>query len=148
MKITVLIALLVVSGPKVSPAQSTSVLGSINCGGNQSTCFSQIQATSGAVRCTCMANCLSPRCITGSVGSTRGMQWGSYVTGGKNCYFTLTGAAKGGTTTTSNPSTTTAVYTQVTVSGIYISPLRSSKQVVDCFNGTVTNETLIFGLCG
>src|ERR1041385_198678 len=87
--------------------QSNSVLGNINCGGNQATCFQQSTGTSGAVRCTCSADCLSNSCITPSVASTRAVQWGMAPL--RPCLINVTGTATGGTTVTSNPSTQTAV---------------------------------------
>jgi hypothetical protein len=122
---------------------ATSVLGGINCGGAQATCFQQVTATSGAVRCTCTANCLSPQSSTMTVAATRSLEWG-FNNG--PCHSQLTGTATGGTTPTTT-STSTAVFARVTVSGIQLSTSNSSRQVVDCFNGTVQNEPTIFGLC-
>ncbi len=132
-------------------SQTNSVLGSINCGiGGQATCYqASFSKLSGGVRCSCLANCLGPSCITPSIGSTRGVVWGLYVPGAKPCLAPLTGIATGGTTTYSNPSTTTALFTQVTLTGIYL-PLNlsyTSRQVVDCFAGTVRDDDLIEGLC-
>ena len=114
--------------------QSNSVLGNINCGGNQATCLQQSTGTSGAVRCTCSADCLSSSCITPSVASTRAVQWG------------VTGTATGGTTVTTNPSTQTAVFTSTTITGLVVGNT-SSKQIVDCFNGTVEDDPLIGAIC-
>ncbi len=129
-------------------AQSNSVLGSINCGGNQATCNqSSLNKYSGAVRCTCSAACLAPSCTYPDVASTRGVSWGNYVAGGAACLFELSGTATGGTQSTANPSTATAVYTQVTLSGLYLAVARTSKQVVDCFEDTIQNDNLILGFC-
>lgn len=124
--------------------QSNSVLGNIDCGGSQATCFQQTTGTSGAVRCTCSANCLSQSCITPSVSSTRAVQWGMPPL--RPCIINATGTAQGGTTVTNNPSTQTAVFTSTTITGLVIG-VTSSKQVVDCFLGTVEDDPLIGALC-
>lgn len=124
--------------------QSNSVLGNIDCGGSQATCLQQTTGPSGAVRCTCTANCLSNSCITSSVSSTRALQWGMPPL--SPCIFSATGTARGGTTVTNNPSTQTAVFTSTTITGLVMGNT-SSKQVVDCFLGTVEDDPLIGALC-
>ena len=121
-----------------------SVLGNINCGGNQATCFQQSSGSSGAVRCTCSADCLSNSCTTSSVASTRAVQWGLPPL--QPCLFSVTGTATGGTTATSSPSTQTSVFTSTTITGVVIGT-SSSKQVVDCFAGTIQDDPLIGGIC-
>lgn len=124
--------------------QSNSVLGNINCGENQATCLQQSTGTSGAVRCTCTADCLSNSCITPSVASTRAVQWGMAPL--RPCLINVTGTATGGTTVTTNPSTQTAVFTSTTITGLVLGNT-SSKQIVDCFNGTVEDDPLIGAIC-
>lgn len=138
--IAVVVVLLLVSTD--SRAQSNSVLGAINCGGGQATCFQQSTAQQGLVRCTCTANCLANQCITPSVAATRAVQWGANTP----CAAPLTGKATGGTTTTNNPSTTTAVFAKTELSGAYIGT-RTSKQTADCFLGLVVDEPVIVGIC-
>lgn len=125
-------------------SRAQSVLGNINCGNGIATCLQQSTGTTGAVRCSCSATCLSSACITSSVASTRAVQWGVAPT--MPCIFAITGTARGGTTATSNPSTQTAVFTSVTVTGAVIGTT-SSKQVVDCFNGTIQDDPLIAAIC-
>jgi hypothetical protein len=124
--------------------RAQSVLGNIDCGGFQSTCLQQSSGTSGAVRCTCTASCLSTSCITTSVASTRAVQWGMAPL--RPCLIPVTGTARGGTTVTSNPSTQTAVFTSTTITGLVMGNT-SSKQIVDCFLGTVEDDPLIGALC-
>jgi hypothetical protein len=122
----------------------TSVLGNIDCGGGQATCFQQKSGVSGAVRCTCSATCLSSACVTKTVASTRAFQWGMPPV--QPCIFSVTGTATGGTTATSNPSTQTAVFTTNSITGLVIGTT-SSKQVVDCFAGTIQDDPLIGAIC-
>lgn len=141
-RVGVVLVLAVALSPSHSVAQS--VLGNINCGGNQATCFQQSTGTSGAVRCTCSADCLSNQCITSSVAATRAVQWGQPPL--LPCIFSVTGTATGGTTATNNPSTQTAVFAQTTVTGLVMGNT-TSKQVVDCFAGTIQDDPLIGALC-
>jgi hypothetical protein len=138
--IGILIAFTVMKGH----AQSNSVLGNIDCGGGNVTCLQQKTGTTGAVRCTCTATCLSDLCITPSVGSTRAFQWGMPPL--RPCIFSVTGTATGGPTVTSNPSTQTAVFTNTTVTGLVLGNT-SSKQIVDCFQGTLEDDPLIGAIC-
>ena len=127
-----------------SPAQVNSVLGNIDCGGHQATCFQQSTGHSGAVRCTCSASCLASSCITSSVASSRAVQWGMPPV--LPCVSTPTGTATGGTTATNNASTQTAVFTSTTIVGLVVGTT-SSKQVVDCFAGTIQDDPLIGAIC-
>jgi hypothetical protein len=115
-----------------------SVLGNINCGGNQATCFQQSSGEAGAVRCTCTADCQGRGCITPSVGATRAVQW-------SGCLFSLQGTARGGTTVGLG-ALESAVFASTEVSGFAIG-IRSSRQVVDCFYGTIVDETPIAAFC-
>jgi hypothetical protein len=124
--------------------QSNSVLGNIDCGGHQTTCFQQRTGTSGAVRCTCTADCLGNSCIAVSIASTRALQWG--MPPAQPCLFSVTGTATGGTTVTTNPSTQTAVFTTNSITGVVIGA-SFTKQVVDCFAGTIQDDPLIRSLC-
>ena len=127
-----------------SHAQSSSVLGNIDCGGGNVTCLQQKTGTSGAVRCTCTATCLSSLCIIPSVASTRAVQWG--IAPLRPCIASVTGTATGGPTVTNNPSTQTAVFTSTIITGLVIGNT-SSKQVVDCFRGTIEDDPLIGAIC-
>src|SRR5690349_23440511 len=84
----IFLAVFFTSAAPTSQAQVNSVLGSIDCGGGQATCFQQSTGTSGAVRCTCSAKCLGSSCITSSVASTRAVQWGQ--TPLHPCIFSVT----------------------------------------------------------
>jgi hypothetical protein len=119
-----------------------SVLANIDCGRGRATCRVQKTAISGTARCTCSATCLSPRSITSSIAATRGVQWGA----NQPCSAPLIGYAEGGTTTTNNPSTATAVYAYAELQGEYVGN-PSSRQTVDCFQGVVDDEELITGVC-
>lgn len=123
--------------------QRNSVLGNINCGSGRATCTELHSGNTGAVRCTCTADCLAPACTIPDVAATRAVEWG--VDG--PCIFSLTGTATGGTTTTSNAYTQTAVFAKTIVTGAYIGLPRSSQQTADCFNGLVLDEPVIRGLC-
>ena len=123
-----------------------SVLQNIDCGGGQATCFAQKTAQSGAVRCTCTASCASPSSIDQTVGATKALQWGVYVDG-VACQGFVTGQASGGTQAGNTPSINSAVFAQVTVSAAYVANRSSSKQVVDCFGGTIQNDDDIQGVC-
>ena len=126
----------------------TSVLGNINCGGGQATCFQSKIGTGGAVRCTCSATCLSPSSITPSVSATRAVQWGNYIPGGQACATNLYGKAQGGTESNTNSTTATAVFAFTSLQGQFINgPYASSTQSMDCFQGLVADDDVIVGLC-
>jgi hypothetical protein len=125
-----------------------SVLGNINCGGGQATCFQAKIGTGGAVRCTCTATCLSPSSILPSVSATRAVSWGDYIPGGKACATALYGKAQGGTESNTNSTTATAVFAFTSLEGQFINgPYASSIQSMDCFLGLVDNTPPIVGLC-
>ena len=137
---------ILISVAQVASSQTRTVLGSLNCGGYQATCFQQTTGFSGAVRCTCTAVCLGQSCPNPEVAATRSVQWGSYVN--RFCVSQLTGTARGGPTLTASTTTQTAVFAKVTVTGFYL-PIggTSSTQIADCYEGLIANDPPIAGLC-
>lgn len=142
------VVVLVSLSSQANAQQCKSVLSNIDCGGGQATCTQLSSGVSGAVRCTCTAQCLSPSSITTGVAATRQLQWGTYVPGSGACSVTVTGNAYGRTEAPPNSGTVSAVNAQVTVSGqgIVVNST-SSVQTVDCFQGTVENDANISGAC-
>lgn len=152
MKIIVSAFVIALAAAEVATAQGQcsaySVLGNIDCGGGQATCTQSSTAQSGAVRCTCTAQCLSAQSITKTVGATRQVAWGTYKSGSGACAFPVTGEAYGRSEQPPNSGTYSAVNAEVTVSGQGIAVNRtSSVQTVDCFQGTIENDANISGVC-
>jgi hypothetical protein len=80
-------------------------------------------------------------CMTPSVGSTRAFAW-------TGCLIApVTGTAQGGTVAPSGGAYQTAVWTSNTATGGLIIGNTSSKQVVDCFRGTIQDDALIKAVC-
>lgn len=67
MRIMIAVLVIALAATKVATAQgqcsANSVLSNIDCGGGQATCTQSSTAQSGAVRCTCTAQCLSAQSI-------------------------------------------------------------------------------------
>jgi hypothetical protein len=140
-KITVALAMLVLS--VVHARGQCSLLGNINCGGGQATCYQLKTAVSGGVRCTCTATCLSPASSYPSVAATRSFQWGFP----NNCNFNITGTATGGTAAVAGKSVFSSVFAEVTAAGPSIALNTYSRQQVDCFQGDFWDDPPILGLC-
>jgi len=124
----------------------TSVLGSINCGGGRSTCTYVSTQSSGSLRCTCTATCLSCNSSVPDVAATRSIEWGVPVNGFA-CTLPISVSIVGGTDTWRS-SAVSSVYVQNTVTGVYVPDGdQTSIQQDDCFDGLVVDDPPIGGLC-
>ena len=141
----VLLVMLLVAAPSVTRAQY-SVLGYINCGRNTATCFQQSSNSSGALRCTCSALCLTSSCVTADVIASRSVQWGTYVSPNNPCLLPGTVTAQGGTMP-GKSSTISSVYAKTTVTGLWIVNSSQSTMQMDCFDGLLKNDPVLVGIC-
>lgn len=130
----------------VGVSAQTSVLGSINCGGGRATCNYVSTQSSGSLRCTCTATCLSCNSSVPDVAATRSIEWGVPVNGFA-CTLPISVSIVGGTDTWRS-STYSSVYVQNTVTGVYVPDgNQTSIQQDDCFDGLVVDDPPIGGLC-
>ena len=122
-----------------------SVLGNIKCNQGIATCHQGPRTGEyGSVGCAGTADCLSPSSIAKSVGAVRRQQWGVNA----RCASPLVGEARGGSTTTNNQSTATAVFAWVQLQGQYVAGHYGFSQLTsDFFAGLVDDDDLIKGLC-
>jgi hypothetical protein len=124
----------------------TSVLGDVNCGGGKATCTYVSTKPSGALSCTCAANCLACSSSVPSVAASRSIEWGTYVNGFA-CTLPISVSVVGGSDSWGSP-TYSSVYVENTVTGVYVPDgSLTSNQQDDCFDGLVIDDPPIGGLC-
>jgi hypothetical protein len=116
-----------------------SVLIKINCGYSRAQCSRIRTNAAGDIECGCVASCATA-CPNPSVHANRGLVWAG-------CSQAITGQVKGGSQTW-RTSTVTAVFAQAAawggnLGGTMANPTVFSKQINDCYDGLVRNDTLI-----
>jgi len=119
-----------------------SLLGNIDCGGGQRTCYQSKTGISGGVRCTCSAACSAGNYL--GVVATSLAQWGTP----ENCTFSLTGTAKGGTKSVGS-TWSTAVFTSASLSYNVTFNLitLTTNAVGDCYQGQIEADPPITPPC-
>jgi hypothetical protein len=113
-----------------------AVLGNIDCGNGQPSCFSVQASLYGSATCTCKATCLSPSSLLSKVGAGAGLTW-------TGCQSPIGVTVQGGTR--SGGSTVSTVYVDITVVGPWFNGTRENAQ--DCFLGQVSEDPPIKKPC-